>query len=489
MLLCMILLQLLLLWMVFSLLFGVAQAQQQPPQVTPPQAQPLNVSFLNQTNAAERWPNLLNCVRCQNVTDYFGQPLLMAADDAVAPPLGYFQARGVAGGLAECTSLSVVVSAIRTRSVHNPQSVTLRFMRDAAPAAPVPPTTTTTAAASLPGEVFYQKTVPWPANDYLWQQDWLGFPWPYRFTLQWNELGDDGVTRFNFRDPLFLPPGRRFWFGFFCTVDQEARSATRLNAMFWVTLNNATGSTPPSTALLGGSAAAGANRDFAYRDTTNLYQRGWTNWTTATAVEPVFFIQPTTNNLAWQLYFTCLGVPPTEAPSEAPSAPLAARTDPPGKSSVPTAPPAPTPDANRSEWNRSWTGGGGASGATVALAVVLPLSAVLACACLVGAACRWRKRALARAEYHAVNRGVVEPAPSHPRGGGVTHDRFAEMVQALESHSGGDSIAAMRRVPSAASGGGSGTKTLAQAYRFDIQTTEDDEEYEEDMFGNRRGSA
>jgi hypothetical protein len=317
-----------------------------------------NVSILNQTNVVERFPNLANRVRCQNITDIYLQPLLVAADDAVLPPITFFQSQRVVNGLDDCSALTFAFSGIRMKSFSNPTSITVMFMRG-------------DGEGGGPGSLLYRKSLPWATNDQMWQKDYLALPWTYEVTLQWNEVGDDGVTRLDFRSPAFLPPLQRFWLAFYCTAPQQIGTGFRLNAMYWVTLNNLTGSTPLRPQLFGGVP----NRDFLFRDVNNLLKFGFTNWTTAKAYETVAGIVPSTNNLAWSLFFTCnvSAVPtfaPVESPTLGPTAPIA-----------PTASPTQTPTSNatnnRTEWNitarvRDLKGG------EIALIVVVPLTLLLA---------------------------------------------------------------------------------------------------------------
>jgi hypothetical protein len=166
-----------------------------------------------------------------------------------------------------------------------------------------------------PGETFYKKTLPWPSNNYEWASDYISIPWQTLIALQWHELADDGVTRFDFRNASFLPPETTFWFSFYATVSQHINSIFRMNSMYWVTLNNNTGSTPAEQTLYGKK-----NHDFVFRDASNLLHYDFVNWTTAAIVQPVMRIVPTTNNLAWSLSFTCdVSTQPTMAPTQSPT--------------------------------------------------------------------------------------------------------------------------------------------------------------------------
>jgi hypothetical protein len=279
----------------------------------------VNLTVWDQSNVVERWPNLAQRVRVQNITDIYGQPLMLAADDVVLPDAAYFRSLGAANGLLDCVFMTLEFSAIRLRSYHNPSSLTLQVMRD---------------ADGVPGALLYQKSWAWAVNDYQWQRDWLGLPWPYQLTLHWNELGDDGVTRFNFRNPAFLPPLQRLWLAVYCTGAQEASSA-KLNAMYWVTQSETANATALSAQLYGGAV----NREFQYRvtDPGGVMRVGFANWSSATQYQQLAGPVAPTGQLAWRLWFGCqVPSPPTPSPSAAPTTRAPTETSRP--SAAPTAP-------------------------------------------------------------------------------------------------------------------------------------------------------
>lgn len=279
---------------------------------------PVNVTVLNQTNGYQTHPDLGNALPCQNLTDRWGTPLLQAADDLWIPDLAYFEARNVPRGLGDCGAMSLQLSTLRYKNDLNPYSVTLVFMRH-------------NASAGLPSEdaPFYSKTWQWPYNNYRWQSDTLSRPWDSLFRLQLNELGDDGTTRFNFRDQAFLPPGSVVWVSFYATVPEHEDQRLMSNKMYWVTLNNETGAARVA-ATFAGSGGLARNNDFAYRDRSNYLGQGWTRWTTALPVEREMLVTPTTNNMAWRVAFECL--------QEQPVAPTAATPTAPSGSNASTAP-------------------------------------------------------------------------------------------------------------------------------------------------------
>jgi hypothetical protein len=214
------------------------------------------------------------------------------------------------------------------------------------------------------GEVFFKKTLPWPTNNPHWQQDYISLPWQTEIILQLNELGDDSVTRFNFTNSTFLPSEEVFWVSFYCTVSQHLNSIFRINSLYWVTLNNLTGSTPVEPRLLGLTE----NHDFLFRDSMDLLRYGFTNWTTASLVEPIMRIEPTTNNLAWRLSLTCeVSTQPTAAPT------TAAPTLPP-QSEEPTTSPI---DPNPSPLNNTWNITTEENGNHLAIALSIPFTLLL----------------------------------------------------------------------------------------------------------------
>jgi hypothetical protein len=317
-----------------------------------------NLTILNQTNAYERYPNLLNRIMCQNITDKYLSPLLVAADDVVIPSTAYFQSLNVLHGLLDCSAMQFSFTTIRTRNDLDPKSITLELMRH-------------DDALGAPGTTFYKKTFPWPSNNIEWRQDAIAMPWQSMIVLQLNELGDDGVTRFNFHDPVFFPADR-VWFSFYATVSQHINSVFRMNSMYWVTLNNNTDSTPVSE----------GSYDFVFRDVANLLHYNFVNWTTAKLVEPVMRIVPTTNNLAWTLSFTCqVSTQPTGAPTN--KLPLA-----------PTTTPMPTievPSGNHTNitHDRDY------DPARLAIAIATPLTIVSLCLlvwCFLAMYRKWRRR-------------------------------------------------------------------------------------------------
>jgi len=294
----------------------------------------VNVTVLNQTNVVHAFSDMGNTIMCQNITDKWGIPWLRAADDFLVPPLDFFKARGITRGLQDCGAMSITISSLRYKNDLNPYSVTLEFIRHNTSSG-LPALSRTIGGnggspTTVDYAVFYKKTWPWPTNNYMWQRDTLSRLWPSQFRLQLNELGDDGVTRFNFYDDRsleqggFMPAGHPIWVSFYVTMPQHTDSRMMSNTMYWATLTNETGSTRVATNFFdgGGGAATTAplNQNFVFRDETDFLGQGYRQWTTAVPVEREMLIAPTTNNMAWRVAFECLQELITAAPTiEGPS--------------------------------------------------------------------------------------------------------------------------------------------------------------------------
>lgn len=267
-----------------------------------------NVNIVTQQNAPERYPDPKNRIRCQNITDVYPSPVQEAADDFVVPLPTWFELKGVTHGLSDCSALSFALETIRTRSDHDPSSVTINIWKH-------------DPLTKRPGESLYKKTLPWPSNNYLWKSDPRGTPFVSIFKLQYNELADDGKTRFDFRNPAFLPSATTFWFSFYATVPQHQSSlGFTMNAMYWRVLNNLTNSSPHETFLHAGQE----NHDFVWRDVGNYANYGYEDWVSGELIEERIRLTQTTHNLAWTVYFECLVTdlwtdPPTQKPTTSPT--------------------------------------------------------------------------------------------------------------------------------------------------------------------------
>lgn len=356
----------------------------------------INVTVLDQTNQLERWPDLTQHLRIQNITDIAGQPLLVVADDVVLPDTNFFQAQGVAQGLVDCQSMTVLFSGVRLKSFSNPSSVTMQLMwHDEA---------LRTASAR---QVFYQKSWAWPSNDFMWQRDYHALPWPFELTLRSGELGDDGVTRFHFRDSRFLAPLRRFWVALYATMPQQQTAGQRLNALYWITQSAQHNATPLGEPLYGGAS----NLPFQARvvDPLGILRapaqlKNWSN-----ASDMLAWTGPVapTGQMAWRLFFQC-HVPalptaePTAVPTGAPTlAPTREPATTPSAQQLPTSAPLDARNESAVPLGESTNNGGsGVGGAPVNWGLVIGLT--LACAASVTTLCfavRFlrRKRALQRA--------------------------------------------------------------------------------------------
>jgi hypothetical protein len=141
-----------------------------------------NITFLEQRNAKQRYPNLRNKVQCQNITDMWGTPVLEAADDAFLPSLSFFQSHNVTGGVNDCSALTFSWTTIRTENDQAPLFLTISFMRNNVSGT----TNTSRPATSIPP--FYKKTLHWPTNNYMWYSDLKNLPWQSEATFQLNEV-------------------------------------------------------------------------------------------------------------------------------------------------------------------------------------------------------------------------------------------------------------------------------------------------------------
>jgi hypothetical protein len=268
-----------------------------------------NITILNQTNTYQRYPDLRNKLLCQNMTDKWSTPTLEAGDDATLPPLQFWTDQGVERGLDDCSAFTFSWTTIRSKHDTTPYFITLSFWSD----------------LSYNSTPFYKKSFQWPTNNAHWSNDPLLVPWQSEITLQLNEVGDDRVTRFNFRDGGFFPkPGELFWISFYATMRYGKSSSLRTNSMYWVLLNADSGSTPLVEIFPGGRN----NNNFVYRDLTNFMGNGWVNWTDGARVEEAMKIS-TTRNLAFSLFFTCLVElpPPTTIPPPTSTTPVSTQTE------------------------------------------------------------------------------------------------------------------------------------------------------------------
>lgn len=389
------------------------------------QQQQGNVTILEQKNVFQLYPPLDQCVLCQNLTDKYGMPVLKAADDMSLPPLDYFRARGVAHGLDDCSQMSFTLTTLRRKNDLNPAYVTLEFMRH----------NVTTGGPSLYSKPFYKKTYQWPTNNYLWQSDYLNRPWDSVFTLQYNEVGDDGVTRFNFRDTTnFMRVGETVWVSYYATMPFHLDQRFVSNSMQWNTLNNVTGSSPVQRVFDSGAV----NHDFVFLDAADFLRQGFTQWTTALSVEQAMHIPASTNNMAWQVSLLCL-VDRALLPTVAPIPPTLSPTAMPTTSEPTVAPTAATTNSSdgplAEETNNTWSGNHTLGGAPSLHALWLSLIPITLILCGIGVAYfLWRQRRKIRLKSGGQATEQVAGNPlHHNKDDGTSLASFFESEDALSA--------------------------------------------------------
>ena len=284
------------------------------------------VTIINQTNVYELFYDLANRIECHNFTDIYGYPLVYAADDFVLP--SYRDLDLVNGLASDCNALSFSFTVVRSRQDQDPQNITLRlFYHDPNTGGPLEPP-------------FYQRTFCAPINTVTCSTP--GCCWdprirvalPIVLTLQNGDISDDGVTTFDLSNMNLLPVGRTLWAAMYITVPGHyANNLLKENSLFWMTLNNKSGSTPIQPLL----ANNRPNYNYRYKDVNNLRRYNLTNWTDGQVAQQFIGVRNATStyNMAWRITLMCntIGdiatlppfpptrqVTPTEAPTRTPSA-------------------------------------------------------------------------------------------------------------------------------------------------------------------------
>ena len=275
--------------------------------------QPLTI--LNQSNVYQLFYDLSNHIECDNYTDYFIRPVLRAADDFVLPP--YTSLDTMHRQSSDCNALQFTFVTLRTRQDQDPSSVTLQLFYNNASGG--------YNGSDVPqDQPFYTRS--WCAPNAISCQ-WdprLATPLNTTLTLNNGDMADDGVTRFDLSNLSLMPIGRRLWVSFFATVPRHyARNILRSNTLYWMTLNNLSGSTPVVDPLDANQGLANAH--YQYRDALNTKYNA-TRWTDATVIQPLLGVHTTTYNMAWRLALVCdylEPVPPlppnTPAPTRVPT--------------------------------------------------------------------------------------------------------------------------------------------------------------------------
>lgn len=253
---------------------------------TDEQQQPVVVSVLNQIDHFIRPYNDSNKLMCDEFTDVLPVSLLNVADDFVLP-----LDSELASPLASCSALQLQMTVLLVKNQAYPGSLTVQFLAN-------------NASSNSPGAVIYSKTLSSPDSSGIWNVP-VDTPTNISIQLANGELADDGETALNFGDPAFMPRHTTMWLAFFL------RGAYVQSSMFWLLLDAQTNSNPLQKSLYGQ-----VNRDYFYRDVENLEQFGFTTWTDAAIVEPLFQMASGTFNMAFSLQFLCPAgngstVPPT----------------------------------------------------------------------------------------------------------------------------------------------------------------------------------
>jgi hypothetical protein len=293
-----------LLTLLLSLLLSVlcvSATVQQPPPITPTY-QPINV--LNQANVYELFYDLSNHVECDNYTDYFSQygwPVVQAVDDFVLPSYATLPTPNHMSS--DCIGLSFTFATLRWKQDLDPVSITLQLFYNNA---------STNGPQNTP---FFSRTTCAPnATSCAWDTR-LRAAINTTLVLTNGDMADDGVTRFSLSNQSLLPVGRRLWVSFFATVPMHyARNLLSSNSLFWMTLNNKTGSAP----VLAQFPTNGVpNQHYRYRNRQKLFYNA-SQWVDATFIQPLLGVRTTTFNMAWRADLICAYIPPiTNAPTNA----------------------------------------------------------------------------------------------------------------------------------------------------------------------------
>lgn len=248
--------------------------------------QDLTILVLNQSNAHSMYPNVANKVMCQKIIDRPDYPLILGSDDIILPDQLEWQSKW---GIHTCHAMRISFTTIRTRNDLNPYNITICLFRN-------------NPTKNQPWTPFYKRTLKWPTNNPHWVEDAISLPSQNTIVLEQGDLDDNGETIFDLQNPDFLQLGSRMWVSFYVTMPWHLGQSLRTNSMYWVTLDNATGSSLPQE-------FSEENSHFFYRDEEDLEKHGFVNWTDGEAVSPYLGIRATTNQMAWTLSLNCRGIP------------------------------------------------------------------------------------------------------------------------------------------------------------------------------------
>lgn len=298
----------------------------------------LKLPLITQVNRLERYYDLFNRVRCQELPEIAGRPTFIAADDFV------ITLPHVAGQKGDCHALNFIINTIRTRNDKDPQSITYMLLYH-------------DPVTNKPGDVFFKRTLSSPNATGIWDS-FLGIPRLTTLTIQQGDLDDDNVTRFDFNNNTFLPHNQTLWFATYVTMVRNYSSTTsKENAFFWVTLNNYTGSTPVVDPLYKETQSniTLINHHYQYMviDIYNQLKYNFSEWTDANIAQSKIGVSTKTYNMAWSVTLQCTFQSPTPpstilAPSNAPSDSPIIITSPPVPINTISSTPSATPNATLS---------------------------------------------------------------------------------------------------------------------------------------------
>ena len=271
-------------------------------------------------------PNPANRIISQHFTDSVSHnAFLYACDDFVVP--------SAAGP--NVTALWFNFTLARTRSDANPQSITLQLL------------TSTPATAATPSQsTLFSQTY---NNSALWNNAQLNAPFTLSFVVPLLLQNGTGVA---------IPRDQRLWVTLFATGPRDLTiSGLSENCLYWMTAAQSALVEP----YLAGTNIS--NSQYFFRDVTNVLGDGFTQWTSAEAVEPSLDIASGTRNMAFSLTLMLSSDPPLPEPEPEP---------------VPEPTAAPTGNITGENDNNSTVNGTqgvtGSSARSVALGILIPLA-------------------------------------------------------------------------------------------------------------------
>lgn len=277
--------------------------------------------------------NPANRIISQHFTDSVSHnAFLYACDDFVVP--------SAAGP--NITALWFNFTLARTRSDANPQSITLQLLTT---------TTTPTAPATPSQSVLYNQT---SNNSALWNNAQLNAPFTLSFVVP---LLNGTVS---------IPRDQRLWVTLFATGPRDLTSSgLSENCLYWMTAAQSALVEP----YLAGTNLS--NSQYFFRDVTNVLGDGFTQWTSAEAIEPSLDIASGTRNMAFSLALMLPSDPPLPEPEPEP--------EPSVVSAAPLGNISNQDDQNNTLGNNTGGVSGSSSARSVALGILIPGGLVLCC--------------------------------------------------------------------------------------------------------------